>query len=216
MSRFGSSGAYMDCKEEEKGVVQIVDEMEHLVVRVQSGEVEVYGQIVEAVQQPIYRYCSRMLSSGAEAEDAVQEILVKAYQNIGQYRPLVSFTSWLYKIAYHHCLGVLRQRQRHHRLLTLLRPQKFAESPEQRMDRYLFDEPLAVALSRLKAEERNLLVLRIFEEQSFADIAAVLGKNTEAVKKRYQRTIVKLTNLLEEQREGEEQWTSASLVKKKG
>lgn len=193
-----------------------MDEMEHLVARVQSGEVEVYGQIVEAVQQPMYRYCCRLLSNPAEAEDAVQEILVKAYQHIGQYRPLVSFSSWLYRIAYHHCLQVIRQRQRHRRLLTLLRPQKYVESPEQRMDRYLFDEPLAVALSRLKAEERSLLVLRIFEEQSFADIAVILGKNTEAVKKRYQRTIVKLADLLQAQREGEEQWTSASLLKKKG
>lgn len=198
-------------------MVLIVDELEHLVVRVQSGEVELYGQIVEAFQQPIYRYCSRLLSSRAEAEDAVQEILVKGYQNIGQYRPRVSFSSWLYKIAYHHCLGVIRQRQRQGRLLMLLRPQKYAESPEQQMDRLLFDEPLAVALARLKAEERNLLVLRIFEEQSFADIAVILGKNTEAVKKRYRRTIIKLTNLLQAQREGEEpQWTSTSLLKKKG
>ncbi|WNS46989.1 RNA polymerase sigma factor [Paenibacillus sp. MMS20-IR301] len=190
--------------------------MEHLVVRVQNGEVEPYGQIVEAFQKPMYRYCSRLLGNAAEAEDAVQEILVKAYQNIGQYRPLASFSSWLYKIAYHHCLQVIRQRQRQGRLLTLLRPQKFAESPEQVMDRCLFDEPLAVALSRLKAEERNLLVLRIFEEQSFAEMAAILGKNTDAVKKRYRRTIVKLTDMLQAQNEGEEQWTSKSLLKKEG
>ncbi|ETT76482.1 ECF subfamily RNA polymerase sigma-24 factor [Paenibacillus sp. FSL R7-277] len=194
-----------------------MDEMEHLVVKVQNGDVEQYGRIVEAVQQPMYRYCSRLLGSGAEAEDAVQEILVKAYQNIGKYRPLVSFSSWLYKIAYHHCLAVIRQRQRQSRLMLLLRPQKYAESPEQQMDRFLFDEPLAVALSRLKVEERNLLLLRIFEEQSFAEIAVILGKNQDAVKKRYQRTIIKLTNLLKSQREGEEpQWTSTSLLKKKG
>lgn len=160
-----------------------MDEMEHLVVQVQNGYVEQYEGIVEDVQQPMYRYCSRLLGSGAEAEDAVQEILVKAYQNIGKYRPLVSFSSWLYKIAYHHCLAVIRQRQRQSRVMMLLRPQKYAESPEQRIDRFLFDEPLAVAFARLKAEERNLLVLRIFEELSFAEIAVILGKNQDAVKK---------------------------------
>ncbi|MEK4853657.1 sigma-70 family RNA polymerase sigma factor [Paenibacillus sp. FSL H7-0756] len=190
--------------------------MEHLVVQVQNGYVEQYEGIVEDVQQPMYRYCSRLLGSGAEAEDAVQEILVKAYQNIGKYRPLVSFSSWLYKIAYHHCLAVIRQRQRQSRVMMLLRPQKYAESPEQRIDRFLFDEPLAVAFARLKAEERNLLVLRIFEELSFAEIAVILGKNQDAVKKRYRRTIIKLTGLLQSQREGEEQWTSTSLLKKKG
>ncbi|MFD1909453.1 RNA polymerase sigma factor [Paenibacillus rhizoplanae] len=53
-------------------------------LRFKNGEVEQYGRIVEAFQQPMYRYCSRLLGSGAEAEDAVQEILVKAYQKYRQ------------------------------------------------------------------------------------------------------------------------------------
>ncbi len=60
----------------------ILDGIEQAVIRVQAGEVESYGLIVETYQKPIYRYCCRLLGSLTEAEDAVQDILVKAYQNI--------------------------------------------------------------------------------------------------------------------------------------
>lgn len=192
-----------------------MEEIEQTVVRVQTGDVESFTFIVEAYQKPIYRYCCRLLGSRTEAEDAVQDILVKAYQNIGMYRPMASFSSWLYKIAYHHCLSLIRKRQSWRRVMTRFQPDPPAESPEQMMDRYIFDEPLAVALSYLNAEERNLLVLRIFEEQSFSEIAIIMGKNTDAVKKKYRRTITRLGKMMKAQKGGTESWGSESLMKRK-
>lgn len=193
---------YINIRSQEGRELLILDEIEHIIVRVQAGEVESYALIVEAYQKPIYRYCCRLLGSRMEAEDAVQDILVKAYQHIDSYRPLVSFSSWLYKIAYHHCLNLIRKRQRHLRMLSLFQPDPPAESPEQWMDRYIFNEHLTRALQKLNTEERNLLVLRIFEEQSFPEIAEILEKNTDAVKKKYRRTIIKLGKMLKTKKEG--------------
>jgi RNA polymerase sigma factor (sigma-70 family) len=193
----------------------ILDGIEHTVVRVQAGEVESYAHIVEAYQKPIYRYCCRLLGSQTEAEDAVQDILVKAYQHIGTYRPIVSFSSWLYKIAYHHCLSLIRKRQRHLKIMALFQPDPPAESPEQLMDRYIFNEHLTFALLKLKMDERNLLVLRIFEEQSFPEIAEILDKNTDAVKKKYRRTITKLGKIMNAQKGGTEWWGNEAVLKRK-
>lgn len=192
-----------------------MDEIEQIVVRVQGGEVESYALIVEAYQKPIYRYCCRLLGSRMEAEDAVQDILVKAYQHIGSYQKVASFSSWLYKIAYHHCLNLIRKRQRHLNMLSLFQPDPPAESPEQLMDRYIFSEPLARALQKLNTEERNLLVLRIFEEQSFPEMAEILEKNTDAVKKKYRRTIIKLGKMMNTQKGGTERWGNEALLKRK-
>lgn len=192
-----------------------MDGIEQTVVQVQTGDVESYAFIVETYQKPIYRYCCRLLGSRTEAEDAVQDILVKAYQNIGMYRPIVSFSSWLYKIAYHHCLSLLRKHQRQRRVITRLQPVLPAESPEQLMDRYIFDKPLAIALSHLNTEERNLLVLRIFEEQSFPEIAVIMSKNTDTVKKKYRRTIMKLGKMMNAQEGGTEKWDNESLMRRK-
>lgn len=193
----------------------ILDGIEQAVVRVQAGEVESYALIVDAYQKPIYRYCCRLLGSRTEAEDAVQDILVKAYQNISMYRPLASFSSWLYKIAYHHCLSLIRKRKRHLEIMALFQPDPPAQSPEQLMDHYIFNENLSFALSKLNMEERNLLVLRIFEEQSFPEIAEILDKNTDAVKKKYRRTITKLGKMMNVQKGGTEWWGNESLMKRK-
>ncbi|MBG9793367.1 DNA-directed RNA polymerase subunit sigma [Paenibacillus dendritiformis] len=176
-----------------------MDGIEEKVIQVQAGDVHEYACIlVERFQQPLYRYCTRLLGNRQEAEDAVQEVLVKAYEKIHLYQPVVSFSSWLYKIAYHHCLNLLRRRQLQRKIMWMFRPDDLAPSAEQRMTDELFDEPLASAWLSLSGEERSLLVLRVFEEKSFEEIGTIMNKNREAVKKRYGRVRQKLKSVIGE------------------
>ena len=69
-----------------------------------------------------------MLGNRQEAEDAAQEVLVKAYEKIHLYQQRVSFSSWLYKIAYHHCLNLLRRRQLQRKIMRLFRQESLAPS----------------------------------------------------------------------------------------
>ncbi|MFD1908858.1 RNA polymerase sigma factor [Paenibacillus rhizoplanae] len=99
----------------------IVDPIEEKIRRIQGGEGGLYSDVIRLYQQRIYLYCYRLLNNKEEAEDAVQDILIKAYQNIGQYKPQADFTSWLYKIAYHHCLNLLRRQKFQQQVRKLLR-----------------------------------------------------------------------------------------------
>jgi len=81
------------------------------------------------------------------------------------------------------------------------------------LDRKWFSPPLEYAMSRLSADERNIIVLRVFEEKPFAEIADLLGKSTDAVKKKYMRLKKKVMGLIAEQ-EGEKGCeTQESLIK---
>jgi len=163
------------------------DELEIWIDAVRQGETEKYELIVRAFQQPIFRYCYRLFANRQDAEDAVQDILVKAYQSLGQYRSTGSFQAWLYRIAYRHCLNVLRRRRIHRQVMRIFRPETVAASPEQELDDRLYHPSLAKALSELTPEERSLLVLRAFEEKSFAEIGAILQTSPNALVKRLQR-----------------------------
>lgn len=145
-----------------------------------------------------------MLKDEQEAEDAAQDIFVRAYQSIRSYKPAVSFSAWLYKIAYRHCLNLIRRRrlQQHKRLL--FRPVEAVEGPEDMIDRQLFSPPLDAVLKRLAVVERNLLILSVFEEKTMAEIAAIVGKSPEAVKKRIARTKHKVRDMLE--KEADKEW----------
>jgi len=180
-----------------------VESIEEKVRLVQSGEVDHFEAVVEAFQKQIYLYCRRLLGSEHEAEDALQEIMVKAYENIERYKPSYSFSSWLYKLAYHYCISLLRKRKVRNRAHLRFPQPEPEKSAEEIVNDRVFDEPLHSALLALKPEERNLLVLRVFEEKSFQETADILDMKTDAVKKRYERLRQKLTVLLRES-EGEE------------
>ncbi|AZK47970.1 RNA polymerase sigma factor [Paenibacillus lentus] len=172
--------------------------VEKCVMEVKAGEINQYVHIVEAFQAPMFRYCSRMLSNRQEAEDAVQDILVKAFEKIELFEPNGSFSSWLYKIAHHHCLNLLRKRSVQRKFQSWFRQDAVTESAEQTMMSQLFGEPLASAITSLSAEERSLLILRALEEKSFAEIGEISGKSMEAVKKKYGRLKLKLQRLMEQ------------------
>ena len=163
------------------------DELETLVSAVRQGETEKYEPIVRAFQQPIFRYCYRLFANRQDAEDAVQDILVKAYRSLGQYRRADNFQAWLYRIAYRHCLNVLRRRRIHRQVMKMLRPETVTAGPEQELDDRLYHPSLARALAELSPRERSLLILRAFEEKSFAELGHIMQTSPNALVKRMQR-----------------------------
>ncbi|MGG4346313.1 RNA polymerase sigma factor [Paenibacillus lautus] len=189
--------------------------LEESIEQVLNGDRQAFVHIVEAYQQQIFMYCWRLLNQRQDAEDAVQEIMVKAYQKLETYEPKTSFSSWLYKIAYHHCLNMLRRRRFFHSIAPLLRTDKEqAESAEQEAQKYIIGESMERALRRLTPEERNLLILRVFEEKSFAEIGLILDKTKDSVKKRYSRLIQKIKKWMVD-REGDLQWKLNEMTWKK-
>lgn len=162
-------------------------QVEAVIVRVQNGEIEQYSWIVDMYQQPIYRYCCRLLGNRQDAEDAVQDILVKAYQSLRRYKPTVSFSAWLYRIAWNHCLNLLRRRQLQARVMRIFRPETVAAGPEQLVEERLYSPVLSAALMQLSLEERNILVLRVFEELTFQEMSEILNSSANSLHKRMER-----------------------------
>ncbi|MCP1427221.1 RNA polymerase subunit sigma [Paenibacillus amylolyticus] len=169
------------------------EETEYRIKRVQAGETQEYVYIVQKYQKQIFMYCWRLISNKQEAEDAVQDVLVKAYEKIDAYKPEVNFSAWLYKIAYHHCINIIRRKKMQQKWkFRLMAQDQTAISPAEMLDNQLFNEPLSRALEKLNVVERNLLILRVFEEKSFVEIAEILNKSPDAVKKKFARTKIKL------------------------
>ncbi|MCM3257378.1 sigma-70 family RNA polymerase sigma factor [Paenibacillus lautus] len=175
-----------------------MDSIEEYVRRVKAGEVDCFEPIVEAYKKQIYIYCCRMLGCKQDAQDAVQDIFIKAFTKLNTYEAKVSFSSWLYKIAYHHCLNILRKRRVRMRVSRLVKPAGYSDSVEETLERKWFSEPLEYAMTKLSVEERNLLVLRVFEDKPFTEIAQILDKNLSAVKKKYARMKLKVIQLIQE------------------
>jgi RNA polymerase sigma-70 factor (ECF subfamily) len=139
----------------------------------------------------VYRYVHTSLGNEEDAADVAQQIFVQAWRSLGRFEGRSSFATWLFRIA--HNAVVDAQRSRHaavswDRLLADEHPTDTSGPEEQAVRREDADR-LSRVLGHLDAEKRALLMLRFAGQLSVAEIACVVGKRPEAVKKQLTRTL---------------------------
>ncbi|WP_308639606.1 RNA polymerase sigma factor [Paenibacillus silvisoli] len=159
--------------------------IEELIRLVKAGNTDAFRHVIENYRLPLYRYVYHMLQSREEAEDAVQDVFLQVLKNVEKYSLHISFTAWLYKIAYRHCLNLIRKRNGLiSRLHLFHRP---AVTPD-------YDSKLRVneLLRELTLEEKQIVLLRVVEEMTFEEISEILECKPATVRKRFERTRNKL------------------------
>ena len=169
-------------------------EDQEIIHKILEGNDSIFAELVRKYQARIITLCTSMLSDAKEAEDAAQEVFVKAFYALHNFQGRSSFYTWLYRIASNRCLDLMRKKYRYktqswdelleqkgdeiERLLAK------NESPESSRDNELVHE----ALSHLKPEWRLILTLREIQGLSYEEIAETLGCSLDAVKSRLQRS----------------------------
>ena len=83
-------------------------ETSDLIARASAGDHNAFRDLVEVHSHELQVHCYRILGSLQDAEDALQETLVSAWRNLGDFRQRSSLRTWLYQIATNRCLSMLR------------------------------------------------------------------------------------------------------------
>ncbi len=156
---------------------------ENIVTDFQQGSDLAFVRLYNYHKHGIYLYCLKMLSDVDAAKDAVQDIFVKLYERRSQLASPTSFKSWLYAIARNDCLSRLRKRNGGE-LHGEDAPADPDLSAAELYDRKEEREIVAVAVTRLKPELREVIVLREYHDLSYQEIAEVLGTTESVVKSR--------------------------------
>jgi RNA polymerase sigma-70 factor (ECF subfamily) len=86
-------------------------DLDDLLARARAGEDAAFAALVTAHERPVFRHCYRMLGSGPDAEDALQDTLERAWRKLATYDGSGSFGGWLHRIATNVCLDTLRTRR---------------------------------------------------------------------------------------------------------
>ena len=166
------------------------DHLEHMIQRIQQGETELYRVIVEKYQKQIYVYCYYLLKQTEMTQDAVQDIFIKAYENMEKYTKTVSFSAWLYKIAYNHCINLNKKRFRDVELLQFFKntyPSEMAYKKDTRNS-----DRLELLMNHLIFDEKHILLLRAVEDYSYEEIGQVMNIRAATARKKYERIRKKL------------------------
>ena len=155
-----------------------------------------FGRLYDRYVQPIYRYIFSRVGSVHEAEDITSQTFMTAYEALPRYRERGYFSAWLFRIAQSKMNDHFRRSRREVGL-------EAAERIIQREDALgtlIQDEELTrlrSVIKKLSIEEQELIRLRYVADLPFAEIAGVLGKREDAVKKTLYRLIERLKGQME-------------------
>jgi RNA polymerase sigma-70 factor, ECF subfamily len=150
-----------------------------LVAAASRGDVEAFAKLVRDHSSLVYRVALRMLGND-DAQDASQEVWVRVWKNIRNFRGESAFTTWLYRITVNTCLSIRQKESRRDErelgddMPYLSEPSGDAD-PEAAALNAERREEIQTALKHVRAEHRAALVLRHMEGLSYAEIAEVLG-----------------------------------------
>lgn len=168
------------------------------VSRVLRGETEAYREIVTAYEPVIRRLAVKYLRRQEDAEDAVQEIFLKAYRSLRSFELSRRFLPWLYSVALNHLKTVYRRTRRiDDREVAEDVTGEASDDPEQAaLDRAAQAE-LRAAVDRLPQSLRDVVVLYYLQEAPVEDVQEALGLGRENVKSRLHRARKRLREILQ-------------------
>ena len=174
-----------------------------IIEAVLAGRVVQFGSLVERYQKPIYSFMLRLTGSPSDAEDLTQEVFVRAFEKLRQFKQDRRFFPWLYTIAVNRGRDHLRKKG--------LRRKLFAEEPENspyknpaadegggKLECVLIMGEIVDAMAKMPSSYREPLLLYYREEFTIKEIAAALKISPTAVKARLHRGRKMLKRLIGE------------------
>jgi RNA polymerase sigma-70 factor (ECF subfamily) len=185
----------------------IVDEDRMLVEASANGDIAAFEALVGKYDRKLLRIALRVTDNLDDAQEAVQDALLKAYQKLTQFEGKSKFSTWLIRITMNECLMKLRKRNRSAQEISLdegdgdghvapLDVADWSPNPEQLYSRSELQEILGKQLQGLRPGLRAVFVLRDIEGLSIAETATALGLHPAAVKARLLRARLQLREQL--------------------
>jgi len=158
-----------------------------------EGRTAWFCRKVGDLKQGMYVLAVSILKNETDAEDAMQNALMQAYQHLDELRIFDKFKPWLFKILTNECYHIIRGRRYEEDIdeITITSPRSDTDS-ETKM--FLWE-----VVKSLPEDYRTVIVLFYYENLRISDIAQVLGASTDTVKKRLSRAREKLRGLLDKE-----------------
>jgi RNA polymerase sigma-70 factor (ECF subfamily) len=168
-----------------------------LVLRIVAGERAVFALLMRRHNRRLYRLARAVLRDDAEAEDALQDAYLKAFQSMASFRGESAVSTWLARFVLNEALGRRRRSSRRQNVVPIVSSEREntveevadeqLESPDRAFGRSQMRTLLECKVDELPESFRTIFVMRSVEEMSVEETAACLGLPTATVRSRHFR-----------------------------
>ena len=163
-----------------------------LVKKARAGDVEAYNLLVSRWEKRVYNYLLKLVADAEDALDLSQEAFLKAYQSLRRLEDPSRFAPWLFRIAHNEAFSLLRRRRPEIDVIDQPPP----SAPGSRM--LPVETSLAVrsALERLSEDQREAVILKIYQGFKFEEMSEILGCPVSTIKSRVYTALDLLKEIL--------------------
>ncbi len=175
-----------------------------LVNEFKSGNISAFDEIVRRYQKRVYSLARKILANHDDADDVAQEVFIKLFNSLHDFKGESSLFTWIYRITVNECNNVLRKKKIKEfvpidEIANLL---KLSETPEQE----LFDKEernlIERAVEKLPAKQRTVFVMRFFENLDYEEISKILNKPIGTLKANYFHAVKKIQKFIKDEMQG--------------
>jgi len=151
-----------------------------LIARVRRSDIEAFNHLVSRWEKRVFNYLLRLTGNPDDSLDLSQDVFLKAYQNIRKLDDAARFGPWLFRIAHNEAYSLFRKR----RPEADLEDAELIEREPARSAAPDLTIAVGAALNRLTPEQREAVVLKVYEGFKFDEIAEILGTPVSTIKSR--------------------------------
>jgi len=169
---------------------------EQLIDGIKSGNKEDFSLLIDRYQLYSLKVAFRFLKDRALAEDVVQESFIKVYRKINLFEGRSSFKSWLTRILLNTCKNKLRKHSRETLGFETPKPSR-VQGPESSMIQLDIGEMLKREIDLLPEKQKQALMLRVYEDMSFKEVADIMDSPYDTAKANYRHALMKLREKFE-------------------
>ena len=154
-----------------------------LILRARRGDVEAYNILVSRWEKRVYNYLLQVLRNREDALDLCQETFLKAYRALARLEEVDRFPQWIFRIARNEAVSLYRRSrfQAEDEDVEAASDLVAAAVPQGRVELQL---AVQAALDRLKPEQREVVVLKVYQGFKFHEIAEILDSPVSTIKSR--------------------------------
>lgn len=173
-----------------------LDKQTQAIQKCQSGELAEFAVLYDAYSDSIYKFIYYRIQDRYRAEDLTSEIFFKALKKIDHYNPdLAQFSTWLYQIARNHLVDHYRTFKALDELDEAIEISTSEDIPAE-LDKSYDAVKVRGAMEKLPLAMKEIIVMRMWEDLSYNEIAERTGKSEAALKMHMSRAMKKLAEIL--------------------